>query len=138
MVHLLTSPFLESVDFSYNPVKGKSMQNVCKVLPLCQIRYLSLSYIRMSQETLELLQTATDQTRADSCLLLKHLNLEQTCRSQMQFNVHTVHYTDRVKTEGLTIDECVNCSNYRLVTLQAETGDRVVVTCERIHSQKEY
>lgn len=78
---MILSPFLLSLDVSSNPVKAKSMEKFCKVLPLTQIRYLSLAHIRFSKEVIQMLFTATDNTRADSMLLLKHLNLEETCHS---------------------------------------------------------
>jgi hypothetical protein len=64
---------------------------------MSQLRYLALAYNRLSQTAGEALLRATDQTRADSTFLLKHLNLEQTLLStSLPLNIHTVHFTDRV------------------------------------------
>lgn len=50
--NLMLSPFLQTVDFSYNPIKAASMRDLCKMLPLSAVRQLSLAFVHMSAETL--------------------------------------------------------------------------------------
>ena len=60
LLSLIVSPYLSTVDLSFNPLAQGAIQNLCKVLPLSAIRRLNLSYIRMSTESLRKLQLVTN------------------------------------------------------------------------------
>lgn len=120
VLKLLISPFLTSLDLSYNPLKAQALERLCTVLPLSSLRRLSLAFVTMQKYLVKLLAEVTSVKRPDSTLLLEHLNLEQAHRytPSLVFDILTVHYSDCVVMKGEKSQECFDCKKYRRVTLR--------------------